>query len=110
MPSCVSFFRRFARVARGMPSAERKASNVCAPKKASRIIRNAHESETMSSVRATEQFRSRRSTAGIRNTLIALMAAALSVNYAGAQTFAISDDVVKIGVLTDMSGQFSHES
>ena len=29
---------------------------------------------------------------------------------AGAQTAAISDDVVKIGVLTDMSGQFSHES
>src|SRR6201996_6686862 len=29
---------------------------------------------------------------------------------AGAQTAAISDDVVRIGVLTDMSGQFSHES
>lgn len=29
---------------------------------------------------------------------------------AGAQTAAVSDDVVKIGVLTDMSGQFSHES
>ena len=29
---------------------------------------------------------------------------------AGAQTAAISDEVVKIGVLTDMSGQFSHES
>ncbi|MCP1912549.1 branched-chain amino acid transport system substrate-binding protein [Bradyrhizobium elkanii] len=29
---------------------------------------------------------------------------------ASAQTAAISDDVVKIGVLTDMSGQFSHES
>ncbi|MEY9460541.1 ABC transporter substrate-binding protein [Bradyrhizobium ottawaense] len=29
---------------------------------------------------------------------------------AGAQTVTISDDVVKIGVLTDMSGQFSHES
>src|SRR5262249_3258868 len=27
-----------------------------------------------------------------------------------AQTAAISDDVVRIGVLTDMSGQFSHES
>src|SRR4051794_25858267 len=27
-----------------------------------------------------------------------------------AQRAAISDDVVKIGVLTDMSGQFSHES
>ena len=29
---------------------------------------------------------------------------------AGAQTAGISDDVVSIGVLTDMSGQFSHES
>ena len=29
---------------------------------------------------------------------------------AGAQTAGVSDDVVKIGVLTDMSGQFSHES
>lgn len=29
---------------------------------------------------------------------------------AGAQTVTISDGVVKIGVLTDMSGQFSHES
>ncbi|MCP3405669.1 ABC transporter substrate-binding protein [Bradyrhizobium sp. CCGB01] len=29
---------------------------------------------------------------------------------ASAQTVAVSDDVVKIGVLTDMSGQFSHES
>lgn len=29
---------------------------------------------------------------------------------AGAQSSRISDDVVKIGVLTDMSGQFSHES
>lgn len=27
-----------------------------------------------------------------------------------AQTAKISDDVVKIGVMTDMSGQFSHES
>src|SRR2546430_16445167 len=43
-------------------------------------------------------------------TLIAAAAAALFVNHAGAQTAAISDDVVKIGVLTDMSGQFSHES
>ncbi|MBR0794844.1 ABC transporter substrate-binding protein [Bradyrhizobium jicamae] len=35
----------------------------------------------------------------------------LTVNgSAGAQTTAISDGVVKIGVLTDMSGQFSHES
>src|SRR5258708_4991956 len=62
MASSVSFLRRFVSVARGMPSAERKASNVCVPKNASRMIRNAHESETMSSVRATEQFRSRRAT------------------------------------------------
>ena len=48
--------------------------------------------------------------AGIRQTLIAAAAAALFVNQAGAQTAAVSDDVVKIGVLTDMSGQFSHES
>jgi hypothetical protein len=60
MASCVNFFRRFVSVALGMPSAERKASNVCVPKNASRMIRNAHASETMSSVRATEQFRSRR--------------------------------------------------
>ena len=38
-------------------------------------------------------------------------AATLCVNGgACAQTAGISDDVVKIGVLTDMSGQFSHES
>jgi len=48
--------------------------------------------------------------AGIHQTLIAAAAAALFVNQAGAQTAAVSDDVVKIGVLTDMSGQFSHES
>jgi hypothetical protein len=41
-----------------MPSAERNASNVRVPKKASRIIKNAQASETMSSVRATEQLRS----------------------------------------------------
>ncbi len=49
-------------------------------------------------------------TAGMQKTLIAAAAAALFVNHAGAQTAAVSDDVVKIGVLTDMSGQFSHES
>jgi branched-chain amino acid transport system substrate-binding protein len=39
------------------------------------------------------------------------MAAVLSAGAAAtAQTPRISDDVVKIGVLTDMSGQFSHES
>jgi len=48
--------------------------------------------------------------AAIHQTLIAAAAAALFVNHAGAQTAAVSDDVVKIGVLTDMSGQFSHES
>src|ERR1043165_2885527 len=48
--------------------------------------------------------------AGINQVLIAAVAAAFVVNHAGAQTAAISDDVVKIGVLTDMSGQFSHES
>ena len=49
-------------------------------------------------------------TAGIQKSLIAAAAAALFINQASAQTAAISDDVVKIGVLTDMSGQFSHES
>src|SRR5487761_2077755 len=41
-----------------MSRAERNASNVRVPKKASRMMRNAQASETMSSVRATEQFRS----------------------------------------------------
>ena len=45
-------------------------------------------------------------TAGMQRPL-SPAAAALFVNHAGAQTAAISDDVVKIGVLTDMSGQFS---
>ncbi len=49
-------------------------------------------------------------TAGIQKTLIAAAAAAFFVNHAGAQNAAISDDVVKIGVMTDMSRQFSHES
>ena len=48
--------------------------------------------------------------AGIQRMLIAATAAALLVNQAAAQSGKISDDVVKIGVLTDMSGQFSHES
>jgi branched-chain amino acid transport system substrate-binding protein len=48
-------------------------------------------------------------TAGIQKILIAA-AATFLINHAGAQTAVISDDVVKIGVLTDMSGQFSHES
>ena len=48
--------------------------------------------------------------AGIQRMLIAAAAAALLTNQAAAQSGKISDDVVKIGVLTDMSGQFSHES
>jgi branched-chain amino acid transport system substrate-binding protein len=44
-------------------------------------------------------------------SLLIASAAILMVNAgAGAQTATISDDVVKIGVLTDMSGQFSDES
>src|SRR5271163_4577685 len=44
-------------------------------------------------------------------SLLIASAAILMVNGgSGAQTTKISDDVVKIGVLTDMSGQFSHES
>jgi branched-chain amino acid transport system substrate-binding protein len=42
--------------------------------------------------------------------IIATAAFAMVCSSAGAQTAAVSDDVVKIGVLTDMSGQFSHES
>src|SRR4051812_24774215 len=42
--------------------------------------------------------------------LIATAAILFAGGGASAQTAAISDDVVKIGVLTDMSGQFSHES
>jgi branched-chain amino acid transport system substrate-binding protein len=50
-------------------------------------------------------------TAGMQKTLIvAAVAATLFANHAVAQTTTISDDVVRIGVLTDMSGQFSHES
>jgi branched-chain amino acid transport system substrate-binding protein len=48
--------------------------------------------------------------AAIRNGTVIAAAVTLWVNTAGAQTAGISDDVVKIGVLTDMSGQFSHES
>ncbi len=46
----------------------------------------------------------------IENLLIASAAILMVNGSAAAQTAAISDDVVKIGVLTDMSGQFSHES
>jgi branched-chain amino acid transport system substrate-binding protein len=48
--------------------------------------------------------------AGIQRLLFAAAMAALLVNQAAAQSGKISDNVVKIGVLTDMSGQFSHES
>jgi branched-chain amino acid transport system substrate-binding protein len=47
---------------------------------------------------------------GIASVLIATVATLLVNGAAAAQTAAISDDVVRIGVLTDMSGQFSHES
>src|SRR5882672_4699489 len=46
----------------------------------------------------------------LQNVVMAAAVAAAAGSNAGAQTAAISDDVVKIGVLTDMSGQFSHES
>jgi branched-chain amino acid transport system substrate-binding protein len=46
----------------------------------------------------------------IASVLIATAAILLVNGAACAQTAAISDDVVRIGVLTDMSGQFSHES
>jgi branched-chain amino acid transport system substrate-binding protein len=42
--------------------------------------------------------------------MIAAAAVVIGAGSVGAQTPVISDDVVKIGVLTDMSGQFSHES
>jgi branched-chain amino acid transport system substrate-binding protein len=42
--------------------------------------------------------------------VVSVPAALLVGHLAAAQTARISDDVVKIGVLTDMSGQFSHES
>jgi branched-chain amino acid transport system substrate-binding protein len=46
----------------------------------------------------------------IGSVLVASAAILMASGGAGAQTAAISDDIVKIGVLTDMSGQFSHES
>ena len=48
--------------------------------------------------------------AGFETVLISAIAAIAGIAAASAQTAAISDDVVRIGVLTDMSGQFSHES
>jgi branched-chain amino acid transport system substrate-binding protein len=47
----------------------------------------------------------------VRLTALAVaLSAVMGWGSAAAQTPSISDDVVKIGVLTDMSGQFSHES
>ncbi|SDD77158.1 amino acid/amide ABC transporter substrate-binding protein, HAAT family [Bradyrhizobium brasilense] len=48
--------------------------------------------------------------AGVQTILIAAAAAVAFTSNVAAQTAAVSDDAVKIGVLTDMSGQFSHES
>jgi branched-chain amino acid transport system substrate-binding protein len=48
--------------------------------------------------------------AGFRNVLFIAAIAVAGIGSASAQTPSISDDAVKIGVLTDMSGQFSHES
>jgi branched-chain amino acid transport system substrate-binding protein len=48
--------------------------------------------------------------AGVHKFLVAAAAVVVFANPAGAQSPTISDDAVKIGVLTDMSGQFSHES
>ncbi|MBR0755671.1 ABC transporter substrate-binding protein [Bradyrhizobium jicamae] len=48
--------------------------------------------------------------AGVQTILIAAAAAVVLGSNVAAQTAAVSDDAVKIGVLTDMSGQFSHES
>ena len=45
-----------------------------------------------------------------RHALVAAMTMLAGIGSAAAQGSGISDDVVKIGVLTDMSGQFSHES
>lgn len=45
-----------------------------------------------------------------RHALVAAMTMLAGLGGAAAQSGGLSDDVVKIGVLTDMSGQFSHES
>ena len=45
-----------------------------------------------------------------RHALVAAMTMLAGLSGAAAQSGGLSDDVVKIGVLTDMSGQFSHES
>ncbi len=47
----------------------------------------------------------------VRRTVLAVsLAAVIAIGSAAARADGISDNVVKIGVLTDMSGQFSHES
>ena len=47
----------------------------------------------------------------VRRTVLAVsLAAVIAIGSAAALADGISDNVVKIGVLTDMSGQFSHES
>jgi branched-chain amino acid transport system substrate-binding protein len=46
----------------------------------------------------------------VLSVLIASASILMFDGVANAQTAGISDDVVKIGVLTDMSGQFSHEA
>jgi branched-chain amino acid transport system substrate-binding protein len=46
----------------------------------------------------------------MRRISIAAIVGAMLASPAYAQTAKISDDIVKIGVLTDLSGQFSHES
>jgi len=48
--------------------------------------------------------------AGFHKVLMIAVATVAGIGGVSAQTATISDDVVKIGVLTDMSGQFSHES
>jgi branched-chain amino acid transport system substrate-binding protein len=48
--------------------------------------------------------------AAVQKFLVAAAVLVVFAKPAGAQSAAISDDAVKIGVLTDMSGQFSHES
>jgi len=48
--------------------------------------------------------------ARFQNLLLFAIAALAGIGSVPAQTAPISDDVVRIGVLTDMSGQFSHES
>ena len=47
---------------------------------------------------------------GRRTALAITLAVIMGIGSAAALADGISDNVVKIGVLTDMSGQFSHES